>query len=246
MSRAPSCPGHDEVVIWLARTDEIGWPRARVDRAIAWLDAGERARFTRFRHDADRHMFLLGRVMARRLVGAALGVDPTAWRWREGERGRPDVDMAGCPISFNLAHSAGVVVCAVACGRHVGVDVEHRKRPPTDPRVVRRFCSDAEALDIERHGPDGWRDQFLRYWTLKEAYLKARGVGIGVPLADVSFSLGDPVRVTFANSLTGSDTAWAFALDEQHDTHLVAAAASATDGRRPRFIAEAFGPDLLP
>lgn len=213
---------------------------------MAWLSEAERARFARYRHDNDRDMFLLGRVMARALVGRALGVDAAAWRWKENRYGRPEISDQPTSLSFNLAHSAGMVVCALSRDAVVGADVEHRLRPPTDPRIVRRFCSPQEIADIERHGIDGWRDQFLRYWTLKEAYLKARGVGIAVHLADVSFLLGDTVRVEFLNSLAGSDTNWAFSLTELDGSHFLAAATPAAPDAHPAFVVEAFPAHLLP
>jgi 4'-phosphopantetheinyl transferase len=240
-------PAGGDVAIWHARTDEAWADTDRIDRAVRWLQPAERARFERFRHDVDRHMFLLGRAMARRLVGAALGVEPTSWPWQEGERGRPEVGHADSRVSFNLAHSAGLVVCAISHEREVGVDVEHRLRPPTDPQIVRRFCSPAEIADIERCGPDNWRDQFLKYWTLKEAYLKARGLGIAVPLSDVSFTLGErAATVTFLQSLAGLPTSWAFFLGEAGDEHYVAAAAAMNGGRAPAFTVSPFPAHLLP
>ena len=64
-------------------------------RALELLRPAERARHARFRHDADRQMFLLGRVMARTIVGEALGESPDDWPWREGPRGRPEIDLPG-------------------------------------------------------------------------------------------------------------------------------------------------------
>lgn len=192
-------------------------------------------------------MFLLGRVMARALVGRALGLAPCDWAWREGERGRPEVGRPATTLSFNLAHSAGLVVCALAADRVVGADVEFRNRPPVDPGLVRRFCSPAEIADIQGAGPGGWHDRFLRYWTLKEAYLKARGLGIAVPLADVSFAIGpEGPRVSFLNSLSGTDQDWAFSLMDSGATHFIAVAAPAPAGAAPDFVVEPFPSDLLP
>jgi len=238
-------PSDGEVAIWYARTEDVCADSDGIHRAVSWLQPTERARYDRFRHDVDRQMFLLGRIMARTLVGAMLDVHPTSWTWHEGERGRPEV--RDTPLSFNLAHSAGLVVCAVSHDRTVGVDVEHRRRPPTDPQIVQRFCSPAEMADIERCGPDGWRDRFLKYWTLKEAYLKARGLGIAVPLADVSFSLGErDATVTFLQSLAGLPTTWAFFLAETDSEHFVAAAASTDTGGTPTFTLSPFPAALMP
>lgn len=218
------------------------------ERSLAWLTPGERARFDRQRGDADRLMFLLGRVMAKRLVGRALGIEPTAWRWREGPHGRPEIDEPGTPLHFNLAHSSGLVACAIAPDREVGVDVEDSERPPTDPAIVARFCSTDEAAAI-RVGEPGWRDRFLEVWTLKEAYLKARGVGISVHLSDISFSVGsdgDDVRVRFLRSLADADARWTFQLVRATSRHLLAVATGASDGVRPAIAIEPFPAAWLP
>jgi 4'-phosphopantetheinyl transferase len=247
MVEALSCPRAGEICVWHASTADAWSDRERVERALSWLSIADRARYERYRNDSDRDMFLLGRTMARALVGRAIGVGPHDWEWREGERGRPEIADPAAPLSFNLAHSAGLVVCALSRDGDVGTDVEYRHRPPLDPQIVRRFCSPTEIQDIERGGAGDWRDRFLKYWTLKEAYLKARGLGIAVPLADVSFSLDDDeVRVTFLNSLAGTDTNWAFALNETDPHHFIAVAAPAPGPDRPQFVIEPMPADLLP
>jgi len=219
--------------VWWSDTAALAADPAALDRALAWLSAAERDRYARYRREDDRFMFVLGRVMARRLVGRALGVEPSEWGWREGPHGRPEVEAPASPIRFNIAHSAGLVACALANGRDVGVDLEHLARPAIDANLVRRYCSPSEAADTEAQG-DLWRDRFLRYWTLKEAYLKACGLGISVHLADISFSLGPgPIRVDFLGSLAGTDTRWSFHLCQIDARHLLAVAAAVTDGVQP-------------
>jgi 4'-phosphopantetheinyl transferase len=240
-----SPPAAGDVCVWHARTADLAADPAREVRARAWLGPDEQTRMARYRADADRAMFLLGRVMARALVGRALGVAPTAWPWREGPRGRPEVDDPGSALGFNLAHSGGLVACALRRGGEVGVDVEQRDRSTLDPRLVDRYCAPEEIADIQGRGPDGWRDQFLKYWTLKEAYLKARGLGIAVPLADLCFLLTpEPVRIACLNSLAGESTDWAFALGELPGGLFLAVAAPLAGAPPPRFAVEPF-PDAL-
>lgn len=234
----------DVVQAWHATTDVLA-DRTRFTRALAWLSPGERARHDRFRHDADRQMFLLGRIMARTIVGRLAGITPTAWPWREGPKGRPEIGDDRIDLHFNLAHSAGMVVCAAAKARAVGVDVEDLERESTDRAVVQRYCAPAEIADIERLGEDGWRGRFLEYWTLKEAYLKARGLGIAVPLAEIHFTIDTEPRIDFLGSLAGTDAAWAFHLQRLTDRHLAALAVPA-DHRRPRFVIEPFPTSWLP
>jgi 4'-phosphopantetheinyl transferase len=245
MPASARSPAPHEVHAWYASTSGLGDAR-RIERAVSWLIPSERDRYGRFRRDEDRHMFLLGRVMARLVVGRAAGVAPTAWQWREGARGRPEIASPATPLRFNIAHSAGLVVCALSMGREVGIDVEGLTRPPLDPALIPRYCAPEEAADIEAQ-PDGlWQRRFLTYWTLKEAYLKARGLGIALPLTDIAFSLGsDSARVVFRESLAGTDDRWTFCLSQPTGDHLMAIAASSSDGVHPVFTIEPFALELV-
>jgi 4'-phosphopantetheinyl transferase len=240
MSMAASWPGAGEVGVFIADARAFGADAVRIAQSVSWMTHEERARYGRFRHDGDRLMFALGRLMARTLVGRALGVDPESWSWREGPHGRPEVNRPGTDLHFNLSHSAGLVMCAIARGRAVGADVEDLTRRAPDWALVERYCSPAEADEIRAHG-DRWRDRFLAYWTLKEAYLKARGLGISVALADISFTAGaDDPRIGFAGSLAGTDDRWAFHLWQPGARHLAAVAADTADGVQPAFTVRTF------
>jgi 4'-phosphopantetheinyl transferase len=236
--------------IWHASTSHVFADPDRARRALTWLAPHERDRYSRFRVDVDRRMFLLGRVMSRALVGQALGVAPTDWRWQEGPRGRPEIADPATQVRFNLAHSAGLVVCALAADREVGVDVEDLQRPETDPAIVARYCTPREAAAVAAPS-EGWRNRFLEYWTLKEAYLKARGLGLVLPLAEVGFvHTPHGIRPEFLGSLAGTDDRWAFHLERITDRHLLAvaaptdASASAPGGRTgaERPVASPSGP----
>jgi len=161
---------------------------------------------------------------------------------------RPEIDLPGIALSFNVAHSGGIVVCAVAREAEVGIDIEDRTRARLDRDLVERYCSPTEVADVVAQPGDGWRDQFLRYWTLKEAYLKARGLGIAVHLSHLAFRLASTGDVTleFLDSLAGADPAWAFDLRALGDDHFVAVAASTPQGVRPAFALDPLPPEWLP
>jgi 4'-phosphopantetheinyl transferase len=234
-----SGPAPDEVRVWLADVAAVGADDALRARLIELLEPAERTRFDTYHADVDRYMFLLGRAMARTLVGEAIGVPPTAWQWRDGPHGRPEIGTPSTRVRFNIAHSSGVVACALAHGRDVGVDVEDLERAAFDVRLVRRCCSPREVADVESQPSGRWPSRFLTYWTLKEAYLKARGLGISVPLADISFTLDEPApRVAFLRSLADSDTRWSFVVRQPTPRHLLAVAASTADGVQPRITVE--------
>ena len=241
MTAAASGPGPNDVHVHVAEAAPFAADQARVARALAWLSPDERERAARFRHEADRAMFLLGRAMARTLVGRALGVHPSDWTWRDGPHGRPEVAAPATDLRFNLSHSAGLVLCALADGRDVGVDVEHLDRRAPDRLLVRRYCSPREADDVESRG-DAWLERFLTYWTLKEAYLKARGLGISVALADLGFELssGGPIHVVFGPSLLDAGGQWHFHLWYPSPRHLAAVAVSTPDDLALRITTRSF------
>ena len=86
-----------------------------------------------------------------------------------------------------------------------------------------------------------WRDRFLTYWTLKEAYLKARGLGISVPLREISFVLQpDGAQITFLGSLAGTPTDWTFQLERPTGRHLVAIAVASAAGVSPSIAIEPY------
>ncbi|HEX5070189.1 MAG TPA: 4'-phosphopantetheinyl transferase superfamily protein [Vicinamibacterales bacterium] len=240
MPAAASWPSPSIVEVFVADIAGFRDSRERMDEAQAWLTEDEQTRASRFRRDDDRAMFTLGRYMARTVVGRALDVAPAAWPWRQGPHGRPEIDAAGTDLHFNLSHSAGVVICALARGRSVGVDVEHLGRRAFELTLVDRYCSPSEAEDVCEQGKD-WRDRFLVYWTLKEAYLKARGLGISVPLSDISFTLiPSGAEVAFERSLAGTDARWKFHLWQAGDRHVAAVAVETTDNAIPTFHVQAF------
>ena len=190
-------------------------------------------------------MFLLGRAMAKSMVGRSLGVPASAWEWHEGPHGRPEVRDPACPVRFSVAHSAGLVVCAVARDREVGADVEDLQRRPPDPLVVTRYCSSREAADIHAASQESWPSRFLSYWTLKEAYLKARGLGISVTLSEIEFALnGAEPRIAFHGSLAGTDDRWRFHLERIDDRYLMALAVAAAD-QPAAFVVTPLPEDVL-
>ena len=116
------------------------------------------------------------------------------------ERGRPELsDHDQTPqLRFNISHTHGLVACAIAEDRMVGVDVEHVDRRVDIPNLSRTVLSEAELMDLQGHGGEALRHRFFELWTLKEAHIKALGHGLGLPLRDISFQLPGPPPATTA------------------------------------------------
>jgi 4'-phosphopantetheinyl transferase len=205
----------------------IGWTDVRAltgHEAARWVTAlpdVERARFDRFKHERSAHEFLVGRLLVRRWLASLTGHAPGTWHFVEGTRGRPEIASPATTLRFNLAHSGGVVACIISESREAGVDVEDLSRRVVEQGLWHRFCAPSEIADIEAQPLEERQRRFLTYWTLKEAYLKAIGLGIGVHLADIAFTVGEPPTISFHDSLLGTSTDWAFGMASVGDHFLL-------------------------
>lgn len=175
---------------------EVGWlPVADVDVQLLGelLPDPDRARAAEFTHaDALRH-FLTGRWLTRRMLHER-GVSFDA-EFERGAHGKPQVE--GGP-SFNLSHSHGVAVCAVASRRHVpvGIDVEAPWRDSDIDSIGNRFFSSGESEELQAMAPAARRQAFFELWTLKEALLKGTGKGLKTPLSEVVFARNGSWRLS--------------------------------------------------
>lgn len=190
-----------------------------IDAAQCWeayralLDAHEREREQRLRRSADRRRNLAARALVRTLLSRHAPVAPEAWRFGTEAHGRPHVVAPQpAPIEFNIAHSADLVVLGIAAGRALGVDVEHAGRH-SDTVALERYFAPSEHAALRVLSAKERRRRFFELWTLKESYLKARGVGLRMPLRECAFELSEPGRVRLSVRGASADEAarWAFA-----------------------------------
>jgi 4'-phosphopantetheinyl transferase len=172
--------------VWSASTDERA-PRAD---ELAALTPEERQRAASFRFDKDRAQYVLGKRMLRSVLARALELDQVDVRFEPGPFGKPALagPAAGTDITFNLSHSGRWVLCALARGRRVGVDVEREREGMEYVGLAERFFCPRE-IGLLTTGPDPeTRRLFFKYWTLKEAYLKAEGSGLSISLTAMDAS----------------------------------------------------------
>jgi len=140
------------------------------------LSPDECARAGRFRRARDRDRFIAGRGLLRVLLGDVLGRSPSSLRFHYNAHGKPALE--GTTLAFNLSHSDGAALFALAWGRAVGVDIE-RIRPDITPEALAgRYLSAGEAARLSALPPESRAEAFTRAWVRQEAYLKALGVGL--------------------------------------------------------------------
>jgi len=179
----------EEVHLWYLR------PESCEDQVLADWHAGllspeEREKSRCFVFDKDRRLFVAARALIRSALSHDCGIPPARWRFAPGPQGKPVVagPQGHPPLRFNLAHTRGLVVAAVARSGQVGVDVEY-VAGGVDRTLIETCCCASEAAAIERVSVEDRADAFLALWTLKEAYVKARGIGLALPLQKVVFEV---------------------------------------------------------
>lgn len=204
-----------EVHIWLAHTRDLSDPCSgeSAGEPEALLDAHDRDRLTRFRRDAPRAEFLAGRVLLRRCLSLYAPLEPGEWHFVHEPDGRPRVaNPEASHLSFNLSHSRGRVGCAITRGAKLGFDLEDLEQPVRSSDLARRILSHAEHAHWSELSATERDRALLARWSLKEAYAKARGLGLKLPMSAMSFALG-PCTEDEDNE----DSAIRFALDERID-----------------------------
>ena len=201
---------------------------AKLDAYRELLTVDEHERMARFVFERDRRSFLLTRALVRTTLSRYAAVAPADWRFIANVHGRPEIldRPAGVPdLRFNLSHTDGLIACAVTIGREVGVDVEHVGRHLMHDVAGRHFAP-KEVTDL-RSLPESEQDRvFFDYWTLKEAYIKARGFGLALPLGDFAFKLNPPhaPAISFEPALEDDPATWQFLQDWPTPTHRLALA----------------------
>jgi 4'-phosphopantetheinyl transferase len=176
-----------ELHLWRARCDEDLEPLQHYQEL---LSADERERAGRFVVDGARRDFIVSRGMLRELLAAYLNTRLADIVLRYGINGKPHVwtGDAESTVRFNVSHSKGFAVFAFSLQAEVGVDVERIREEFPGREIAERFFSEQEVAALGKVPPERSSVAFFTCWTRKEAYVKARGGGLQIPLR--SFSVG--------------------------------------------------------
>lgn len=180
-------PNH-EVHVW--QVDQVAWEK-ETGSLFELLDSEERERAARFKFAAPRDQFVISRALLRRCLGRYLRIEPREVRFRVTANGKPEV--AGTADShldhdfhFNLSHTQGTTVFALARDRQVGIDVERIREDTNALELAERFFSPQEVRWLRSQPVSEHIPSFFRCWTAKEAYIKAHGQGLSMSLSSFS------------------------------------------------------------
>ena len=188
--------GNDEVHVWRAPLD-LG--ASRVQSLRQTLSADEQARAERFRFRIDRDRFIVARGTLRAILGRYLMLGPSQLRFCYSPQGKPAVarEFGDETLRFNVSHSHGLALYALTRHRAIGVDLERKRPELAEKQIAERFFSSQEIATLHTLSSSAWEEAFFACWTRKEAYIKALGKGLSLPLDQFEVSLrpGEPAEM---------------------------------------------------
>lgn len=182
--------------LWCAYPDDV-LEEGAAQAAMRLLSEDELARRQRFKFDRQQREYLATHALARTALSHSGSLPPEAWRFQLNAYGKPSIE-AECGLRFNLSNSKDLVVCLVSEGAEVGVDVEPRERAASILEVAPRMFSPQELAQLAALREEERPERALRLWTLKEAYIKARGMGLALPLNKFSFLFEGEAKMRMA------------------------------------------------
>lgn len=171
----------DEIHVWSASLEVGSRQLGEMERT---LSADEIARARRFHFERDRQNYIGRRGILRAILATYLRTEPSAIRFLYNEFGKPRLEGSegARGLSFNLSFSGVLTLVAVAIDREVGVDIELIESSVASDEVARRFFSPNEIAALEALPQSSRLTGFFTCWARKEAYIKARGMGLSIPL----------------------------------------------------------------
>tara|TARA_R110001592_G_scaffold4929_1_gene27219 strand:- start:769 stop:1539 length:771 start_codon:yes stop_codon:yes gene_type:complete len=204
------------------------------------LSDSERARYESIRAARVKKQYWQARWAIRHALSTyAPQVSPQQWQFSRNEYGRPAVQgpQLAFPLDFNISHTRDALVMAFAASGALGVDVEYVQRQCRALAVAQRYFSASELVDLRALPEPLQRARFFDLWTLKEAYIKACGMGLAIPLGSFSFDFtASEIAIAFDERRKDKPERWRFWSMPLSRSHQLAIALGCDDVERDVLI----------
>lgn len=208
------------IQLWIAYPDDL-LDEASANACAALLSDEERMRWQRYRFARSRREYLATHALARTALAGAYPIAPADWSFTTNEYGKPAI-IPDCGLRFNLSNSPGMVVCLIAHGADVGVDIEPTARAEKILALQTEVFSAKEREQLAALSAPEQLDRAVALWTLKESYIKARGMGLRLPLRKISFLFDatEGIRLELESELQDTPDCWRFCLIDHAGHHI--------------------------
>lgn len=217
----------NEIHLWVVRDEEIS-DLQLLELYHGFLSKKESEQQKRFYFEKHRHQYLVTRALVRSVLSMySSQLQPHQWQFDKNAYGKPSIANPGYDhLKFNLSHTENMVVLAIANSIELGVDVEWILRDNDILSIPDRFFSPQEVSQLQATDEADKRSRFFDFWTLKEAYIKACGKGLSIPLDKFSyiFTQSGDLSIEFAEDYDDSPRGWRFWQIIPNDTHKIALA----------------------
>jgi 4'-phosphopantetheinyl transferase len=210
------------VVIWFRLTQSMS--AQDVEEARSMLSPEERARADRFVFERDRRDFVAAHALLRGVLSHHGGLPPDRWQFESEAAGKPC--LAGqSELQFNIAHTRGLVACALSLVGPVGIDVESNEGERDIDSISESYFAPSEVAELRACEEGALRQaRFIELWTLKEAYLKGLGAGLGRPLDEIAFHFAGESGLHAIAKDSSTHVGWCFSLFAPLDNYRLAVA----------------------
>jgi 4'-phosphopantetheinyl transferase len=221
-----------EAHVWYAHPESVQ-DISILEHCHSVLSSAEKTRVQRYLFPEDRHRYLISHAFLRNVLSRYLDLPPGDWQFGHNRHGRPHIANPDAPpIGFNLTHTVGLVACIVTDSRECGIDSEKLVERRRSLKIARRMFSETEYRGLQ--GLEGRKqlEYFFKHWTLREAYVKARGTGIAFPTKKLCFEIKDDanIRISFQAEIDDCNDNWQLQLLHLTPGHITAVAV----GRGPK------------
>lgn len=229
-----------EIHLWLAFYNEIKEERL-FSAYRELLSPSELEQEARFYFVRDRRRYLVTRALTRLVLSRYAPIHPTEWIFSTNAYGRPEIansKVMDTGLSFNISHTHSLIVLGVTRDRALGVDVENFRAREIDVGIAERFFAPQEVVALKHMPSQLQQYRFFEYWTFKESYIKARSMGLSLPLDKFSFHYPDDrtVEITIDPELRDEASRWQFWQLQPKSEYLVAICAERVGGQSTRLI----------
>ena len=228
--------GH-QAHVWFTEPQAISADR-KLQEYKAILSSEELKKYQRLRFDDAKHNFLVAHALVRRTLSMYAAISPAAWRFSYNQYGRPEISgpQGAPPLRFNLTHTAGLAACVVTLSTDCGVDAEKIARRGNLSGVATRIFAESERNNLAALDADAAVERFFAYWTLREAYCKARGIPIFHLERNFCFEITGPgqAKIKFDAGADSPDGNWQFTLIRPTIDHIVAIALNGHSSKKIR------------